>query len=389
MNALVLMVALTQLDATVPADAGVEAPAVVADAPNALQVDPEKVGFLQGKLEALEEQYVETKNDVLSFKKLKVSGYLQARYTYLDAAVPESRFTVRRARLKTEYLGSMSKFAVELDGNSTGISLKVAEASFIEPWSGKELITVTAGQMKYPFGYETMQSSGERELPELSRVVGAFNNGEYDRGAKVALKYEFVRAVVGVYDGNGTAQTGFLGKDNDTEKDVVGRAGVDFKWLTAGVSGWVGRTFKPGDKYYERSRFALDAQVYLDLFPFGGTAIKGELLTGRTYQVSGVDKYGQTAAGWYVLLVQNIFKNDQVAVRYDFFDPWTGVPNGGDENGVPLTSNQMHTVGIQAAHWFGDVVKVSATYEIPLLATIGGTPSPRQNLFTLQFLGKF
>ena len=352
----------------------------------------EKVGFLQGKLEALEEQYVETKGDVLSLKKLKLGGYLQARYTYLDASTPVSAFAVRRGRLKTEYHGDIAKFALEFDASSGGVSLKVAEASLTEPWSGKHLFTLSAGQFKYPLGYDTEQSSSAREFPEQGRAVAAFNNGEYDRGAKLAFKYAFLRATVGVFDGNGTSNAGFVGKDNDTEKDVVGRVGVDFKWFAGGISGWAGKTLKPGDRFYARNRIDLDAQLYLDLLPFGGTALKAEFIAGTTYQVSGVERPGQTALGWQVLLLQNIGAKEQVGFRYDFWNPATGTALGVNATDPtrPAATNWVHTVGFLASHTFDDVFRLSAVFEVPITATTGqGDLSPRQNLFTLQFQAKF
>ena len=90
-----------------------------------------------------------------------------------------------------------------------------------------------------------------------------------------------MRAWLGVFDGNGTANRGFVGVDNDTEKDVYGRVAVDFKRFAVGVSGSGGLTYKPTDattpgKHYERTRIGLDAQLYLDLLPFGSTALKAE-----------------------------------------------------------------------------------------------------------------
>jgi hypothetical protein len=352
----------------------------------------EKVGFLQSKLEALEEQYIETKSDVLSLKKLKVGGYIQARYSYLDASAPVSAFTVRRGRLKVDYQGDIARFATEIDASSGGFALKVAEVSATEPWSGKQMFTLAAGQIKIPLGYETIQSSGEREFPERTKAIEAFYMGEFDRGVKLAFKYRFLRAQVGVFDGNGINTTAFPGKDNDNEKDVVGRLGVDFKWFAAGISGWAGKTLKPGDKFYARNRIDLDAQLYLDLLPFGGTALKAEFIAGTTYVAGGVEKFGQTALGWQVLLLQNIGAHEQVGVRYDFFDPATGTPTAADPTDPtkPASTNPLHTVGFLVSHSFDDIFKLSVVYEVPIVAVPSAdVVVPRQNLFTVQFQAKF
>lgn len=191
-------------------DADVEAPVVDEAAPNALRPDAEKIGWLQGKLEAIEEQFVETKNDVLTFKKLKLSGYVQARYQYTDSTPPLSAFSVRRARIKAEYQGDWSRYMVQIDGMGGVDFIRDAEATLMEPWSGKQYISLTAGLHKVPFGIEGPTSSSDREFPERSRMTRSFFPGERDRGVKLAFHYKFLWAYAGVYDGNFTQMTGVL-----------------------------------------------------------------------------------------------------------------------------------------------------------------------------------
>lgn len=384
-----------------PADAPVEPPA------NALQpTEQEKVGLLQGQLAALEEKFAETSAIVAALSKIKVSGYVQPRFTYAEnsrsgvdaslVSLVKDGFTVRRGRIKTEYTGTVSRFMIQVDAVPSGVTLKDAEAAFTEPWTGKKYFTLIIGQTKWPFGYEVVQSSGEREFPERTRVVRAFFNGERDRGMKIQFKGGPVRAWFGVFDGNGTNNRGFIGVDNDTEKDFFGRFAVDFKWFAAGISGSGGLTYKPTDatapgRHYERTRIGFDAQLYLDLLPFGSTAVKAEFIAGRTYQASNVEVFGQSALGWYALLVQNIGDHEQVAIRYDFFDPFTGTPNAVDKDpSKPSSKNQVHTVGIMATHYFDEALKLSVVYELPLVATGGTTDSPpKQNLLTVQLQAKF
>jgi hypothetical protein len=393
------------------ADAGVATepvPEAVPDEPaNNLQPDLEKIGLLQGKVEALEEQFIESKNVLSGLSKIKISGYVQARYTYAENSLSgvdsagnplvKDGFSVRRGRAKIEYQGDIARYMLQIDATPTGVVLKDAEAAFTEPWTKKKYFSLTVGQTKWPFGYETVQSSGEREFPERTRMIRAFFNGERDRGVKLGFKGGPVRAWLGVFDGNGTANKGFIGIDNDTEKDFYGRIAVDFKWIAAGVSGSTGKTYKPTDaaatgRHYERSRIGFDAQLYLDLLPFGSTAIKAEVVAGRTYQSGGVEVFGQPALGWYALLVQNIGDHEQVAFRYDYFDPATGSPNALDskDSTRPSSRNQVHTLGILASHYFDEALKLTVIYEIPLVAT-GGTTDfpPKQNLFTVQLQAKF
>lgn len=387
--------------ATAPAAAEAQTP----PAPTA----DEKADLLKGRLDALEEQYSETKSSVLKLEKLKFSGYVQARYQHAENSTSALKsdgtpaiidgFTVRRGRLKAVYSATHSSYMVQIDATPKGVALKDAEATFIEPWTGHKL-SLTLGQTKWPFGYEAVQSSGERELPERSRVIRAFLPGERDRGAKLSLKEGIFRATVGVFDGNGTENKSFIGVDNDEEKDIIGRVGVDLKWLTAGVSGWWGNSFAPFDpnlpddtgKHFPRNRIGADVQAYLDLLPIGSTAIKGEFIAGKTYTSSGVERYGVPALGWYALVVQNLGLSDQVAVRYDYFDGYAGTPNAADSSDPtkPSSKNGVGTLGLLVTHYLDDALKLSAVYELPMTDQgDAGVVDPKDNLFTLQLQAKF
>jgi phosphate-selective porin len=378
------------------------------EAPAAPSVD-DRLTTTEGKLTALEEQYAETKNDVSLLKKLKLSGYIQARYQYqqpdFDEAAPElklsdgsSLFTVRRGRLKATYGGDTGQFVLQIDATPTGVQLKDAEATLYIPGTQQNL-SLTIGQMKLPFGYEGPHSSSEREFPERSRVVASFLPGERDRGIRLSGKYRALRVTAGVFDGNGINHTGFVGKDNDKEKDIVGRLGFDLKWISGGVSGWRGNTLgkRTGGadpditrKAYARTRLGADVQVYLDLLPVGGTAFKAEYITGKTYQRKNVEQLGVPASGWWAQIAQNIGVSNEVAVRYEYFDSENGL--GAVESGSKLgDNNAIGTLGLAGIHYFGEAVKVTAAYELNMTETVenGTAEDPTDNLFTLQLQVRF
>jgi hypothetical protein len=368
----------------------------------------DRLATTEGKLTALEEQYAETKNDVSLLKKLKLSGYIQARYTYQEPDFDEadasvklsegfSRFTVRRGRLKATYGGDTGQLVLQIDAVPTGVQLRDAEATLYIPGTRQNL-SITLGQMKLPFGYEGPHSSSEREFPERSRVVASFLPGERDRGLRLTGKYGLLRASAGVFDGNGINNTGFVGQDNDKEKDVVGRLGFDLKWLSGGVSGWTGTTLgrRTGDnpdtfrKAYPRNRIGADVQLYLDLLPVGGTAVKAEYIAGKTYQRNNVEQLGIPASGWWALLVQNIGTSNALALRYDYFDFENG-RSPTESTGRLGSNNAIGTLGLAAIHYFGETLKLTAAYELPMTATAeGGTAEdPSDNLFTLQLQARF
>ncbi len=385
--------------------------AQVAEPPAATPANPEedtqpegpsiedRLTTTEGKLTSLEEQYAETKTDVGSLKKLKLSGYAQARYEARQSldetgAGGVNRFYVRRSRLKATYTGDLAQFVLQIDAITSGVSLRDAEATLFIPGTRKNL-SLSMGQMKWPFGYEGPQSSSDREFPNRSTVVRAFLPSERDLGARFNGKFGVLRVNAGVFNGNGTGNTGFIGTDNDKEKDAIGRLGFDLKWISGGVSGWYGNTLgkRASDTFrtaYARTRLGADLQLYLDMLPFGGTALKAEYITGKTYQRSGVEQFGVPASGWWVLLVQNIGLKNALALRYDYFDPENGrAPS--ESNGRLSSTNPVGTFGIAGIHHFSENLKITAAYELPMTATAeGGTiEDPRDNLFTLQLQARF
>lgn len=375
-----------------------ESSAAAQETPAAPSTD-ERVTNTEGKVASIEEQLAEIKSALSPLTKLKFSGYVQARYQWEEAREDGtggfSRFTVRRGRLKATYTGDIAQFMLQIDAVPTGVGLRDAEATLFIPGT-KQQHALTLGQMKWPFGYEAVQSSSEREFPERSRVIRAFLPDERDRGVKYSARVGFLRLAAGVFDGNGLNYPGSVGVDNDKEKDVIGRAGFDLKWISGGVSGWYGHTMGKGlgedfRHAHERSRLGADLQVYLDFLPFGATALKGEYIHGRTYVSNGVELLDRVASGWYALLVQNIGLQNALAIRYDYFDPAHGISNGAAAAGSdrPAGTNAVGTLGATAIHYFGENMKLSVSYELPMTATVDGVKDPHDNLLTVQMQARF
>lgn len=105
-------------------------------------------------------------------------------------------------------------------------------------------------------------------------------------------------------------------------------------------------TIRTGDTrgglfFSNRTIFGADAQFYLSMLPIGGSIVKAEMYTGQVpfYGSSALFTAADTLAlgvprtstilknvlGYYVMLVQNIFDDYQIAVRYDSYDPNTDV----------------------------------------------------------------
>jgi hypothetical protein len=365
-----------------------EAPAPEA-APAAPAVDTSK---LEAKVAALAEQVAESKKDVSALKKLKISGYVQARYAWQQASAnyynvttaegPDQQgFFIRRARFKAVYDADWSQYALQLDATLRGVLAKEAYATLKLPAG----LSVDAGLQLIPFGYEVLvRSSSDLDLLERARVTRLYINGEYDLGVAMKGVYGPVNFKVGVFNGNGVAGWGFAnasaGRDNDQVKDVIGRVGYDLGFVTGGFSGWYGKAIdytslvNGAHPTYDRYRAGADVQVYLDLLPVGGTAVKGEYIWGRsglgTDAGGGGDTktLGKTGHGWYALVTQVVGPWNQLAVRYEQFMPNNTASTAGATNTTVKRTDELQA----ALHTFiGQNYKLSFAYYHPLVGEKG------------------
>jgi phosphate-selective porin len=393
----------------------------------------------QGRVAKLEEAVAASKAALEKLTRLKLSGYVQGRYQLNEAtnlrvpaaapapATGNDGFSVRRGRLKAAYEGKYSEFVLQLDAVPSGVSVRSAEAVLKLPWVNGWILF---GQTEMPFGYETQASSAELALLERSRVVRAFLPGEYDRGVKAFARAGPVNVKVGVMNGNTTDYRGYTlpdasgspnvavtpaGLDNDEEKDVLGRLGVDLGWLNLGASGWWGKTLAnpalagtpaagiPGaNRYYDRTRVGADAQLYLRLLPLGATSLKGEYIAGKTPFASNREQLGVSAYGWYAQLQQGLGPAVELAARFDRYDPRSGVAAEAAGSGRYVGSTAARPARVDTfaygAHWFVDKnLKLSAVHEIPMTERpapsasnpLGGNEDPPDQLFTVQLQARF
>jgi hypothetical protein len=390
--------------------------AALALAPAALAQDAQPAApdtaAIEGKLTSLEEQYAETKATVAGLSKLRISGYLQARYGWAEAnsfnnsanaspaTVPTNQgFFIRRGRFKAVYDSDMSQYVLQIDVVPSGVSIKEGYAVIKLPAG----LALDVGLQLFPFGYEVYaRSSSDLDTLERSRVTRAFLGGEYDIGAALRGKVGPANFKLGVFNGNGIdAKTN--GLDNDQLKDVIGRVWMDWfgGMLTTAVSGWYGKTIpyaREDDKSFDRYRVGADAQLYLDLLPIGGTALKGEYMWGRTTIGSAQSGAGgnlpgatssdpvPTGAGWYAMLTQNIMDPFQLAVRYEQYMPDRTVDTATGNKVKVQTELQV------ALHVFiGEGGKFSLAYYMPRNGEKGpdAKSDPKQDQLIAQVQAKF
>jgi hypothetical protein len=361
----------------------------------------ERLNSLAGQLEGVTEPFPAMQADIAALKRLKFSGYIQGRYEWHDDAdygldsskrPPQrgtNRFFVRRGRLKTTYVGTLSEYVLQFDATGDGLALRDAEASFQitneNPWfpSATEWeLKLTMGQFKVPFGFEVLQSSGDRELPERTAVIRALFPGERDRGIRLQYNYSVFRLSTAVFNGNFTNDADHGTFDQSSWKDFAGRLGADLEQVVFGISGHWGRflrTVRPasammpiaGYERYKRVRFGVDAQGYLDVPSLGGLTLRVEAIYAKDTQMdfggAPPDANGCKDAprfGWYATVVQNLGDYAGIAVRYDQYDPVSSLPDAcamaaRDAAGLDKVSN----IGVVLMGFVSGNLKASLAYE--------------------------
>jgi hypothetical protein len=336
---------------------------------------------IAGKLESMNAALTETRNTVEVLNRLKMSGYILAQYVNDESSVNEvsgaattrnkDQFSVREARVKFTYqLSPTSRFVLQPEVASSGVSLKDGYIEFSEPWTSWHH-TLTAGQFNWPFGFEIAYSSSMRELPERSRVIRTLFPSERDRGVQLSgsgfmdrFKYE-----AGFVNGTGTVQT----FDFNKRKDFVGHVRYSLGPLDLGAS------LYRGDELVQTSTNAKGVEFSKDrtgvdfqwVTPIQGLGLRGEYVRGTQPPAPGTTRTTSAdVAGWYLYAIQSIGTHHQVAVRVDAYDPNTDV-----------RQDATQTIGASYIfHWDANS-KMMFAYEHP--RTQGFDPD--DNVFTARY----
>jgi len=135
-------------------------------------------------------------DDNMKSKRLKITGYVQPQYQYIDSAGAQSfaggdfkngtsnyfsRFTMRRGRFKFTYTYNNIMLMVNIDATEKGLAMRETYAKITDPkWN---MFSLTAGLLQAQFGFELNQSSSERETPERARYNQILFPTERDLGA--------------------------------------------------------------------------------------------------------------------------------------------------------------------------------------------------------------
>lgn len=388
----------------------------------------------KGRVEALGEQVSTMQSDLDKLKKLKFSGYVQARYdlgelskdavawksTGAFSSANTNRFYIRRGRLKLTYDSSpLSQAVVYFDGGEDrAVTLLEAYVTLKDPWTPNHRHALNVGQMNVPFGYELERSSSVRELPERSKAENVLFKGERDRGLTLTSQWlPRLQTVVGLVNGGGIKHVDFPNSTPRNGKDLVGRARWSQGIFDVAGSIYSGKNVVPlaadtfmvadGSYQHDKTRYGVDAQFYYQLPTIGGGSLKGELYSGhevnpdslaaltlskkparalgRVLTSWGANHTSHLATdftGWYAMWVQNLGEQLQVAGRYDFFDPNTDVEH-----------DQYQRLGGAINYFYDGNTRITVAYDAPKTDKWRKADKtwyePQDNLWTIQLQHKF
>lgn len=356
------------------------------DAQDAQEAEKPKptVEEVDSKVESLGEALTETRNTVEILNRLKVTGYVQAQFVDDERSRDQlvsggtrnlDQFSIRRGRVKFTYQATpTSKFVIQPDITTSGVVLKDGFVELTEPWTPWKH-TLTAGQFNWPFGFEIMYSSSNREVPERSRVVRTLFPGERDRGIMLSglgLNEKFSYRVA-IVNGTGTSSS----SDLNQQKDIVARLGYSFGAFDIGASAYQGEDLvatstNANGINFEKERMGLDFQW---VTPVPGLGLRGEYIVGKQAPNSGTTRtQSHDVDGWYFYAIQNLGTKHQLVLRLDEYDPDTDV----NDNAV-FTINPSYIF-----HWDAHS-KVMASYEL----VENEVNDPDDNVFTLRYQYSF
>jgi hypothetical protein len=180
------------------------------------------------------------------FENLHFSGYIQPQFqvadiegattTFSGGDFPphsKSRFMLRRARLKLDYLLVTSDaypkalFTFQIDATERGVNVRDMFMRLYETKGNN--FSFTAGLFARPFGFEVNLSSAYRETPERGRMSQTLMPAERDIGVMVSYeslrrsaKNKFIKLDAGLFNGQGLSGT----IDFDSHKDLITRLTV-------------------------------------------------------------------------------------------------------------------------------------------------------------------
>ncbi|MBL0330686.1 MAG: hypothetical protein IPP64_15050 [Bacteroidetes bacterium] len=362
-------------------------------------------------------------DEFTKLKRLKISGYIQPQYQYIDSAgAPSvaggdfvndkgnkyySRIMMRRGRFKFTYDYKNVRLMINTDITEKGLFMRETYVKVTDTWL--KMFSLSAGLLQDQFGFELTQSSSERETPERARYNQTLFPTERDLGIFGTMEFPKTSALHGVKVDlavvNGSAG---VSQEFDSHKDFTARlqykkttknkkieyaigASYYYGGYTIGsVKDYNSQILANGDSgfdfaedtanYYrvaKRIYMGADAQFSVD-WKAGMTTIRAEYIMGEQ---PGTDKSSRSAGalptssiyhrnfdGAYFYLIQNIGKSKfQIVAKYDWYDPNVNI--SGKEIGKTGTNTKVgdirfDTYGFGITYHMNANVKLMTYYDV-------------------------
>jgi hypothetical protein len=365
------------------------------------------------------------------FENLRISGYMQPQFQVAQsdgaqsyeggnfAQYSRSRFMLRRARVKIDYL-LMSKekspqalFTFQIDATERGV---IVRDMFIRIYETKKNnFSMTAGFFARPFGYEVNLGSSYRESPERGRMSQILMPGERDLGVMFSFepqkkenKFYHLKLDAGFFNGQGASGT----TDFDSHKDFISRLTIkpySFKKIeiSGGLSflrgGWKNGTqyvYKTtttpnGDKLFTvdsslsnlgrsspRHYYGADVQFKLK-HDWGETEWRAEYWFGTQPGTANstsnpgtlpnsngvpLPTYIRHYDGAFFYFLQNIINaKHQLILKYDWYDPNIKVKKieiGKTGTNLTAADIKVSTLGIGYIYYFNPQTKITFYYDL-------------------------
>lgn len=259
-----------------------------------------------------------------------------------------------------------------------------------------------------PFGYELNLSSSDRESPERGRMSQILMKTERDLGAMISFEprrkdhpLRYIKWDIGLFNGQGLTAT----TDYDSHKDLISRLSLkpypvnNKTTVSLGISylngGWLQKNsarytlqkintsqydfVKSSDNFSNtiapRKYYGADFQLK-HTTKAGYTEFRAEYWKGT--QSAGLDfsetpailltepVYERKFAGGFLYFLTNIGnKQNQVGIKYDWYDPNTSIKGTeiGDGNTVSAANIAYTTLGFGYIHHFTENLKSVVWYE--------------------------
>ena len=305
--------------------------------------------------------------DLTGYIQTDAIAYAEDSADEVDAAnapLNQERFLIRRGRLRAEARRDDLFAALELDGNTIdGPVARILGAQV--GWRYRELVTVTAGLFKTPFGVEVPASERDKAFLEPPAFARALVPGNYDAGVMAFGAYGVARWAIALVNGAPVGDAQWRGRDPAGSHDLVGRIGAAIDGprrvrVEAGVSALVGSGLHPGtpatkdelqwidenndgrvqttelqivpgmvatpSESFDRNALGVDVQVHWCLCRLGnGTAFaEGVLATNSDRALVYADPIAASRdfreLGFAIGVVQNLGDHAQAGIRYDRYD---------------------------------------------------------------------